>query len=37
LGIEGNEIVEKLATEGPLHPLIGPESTLGISAKFPEE
>jgi hypothetical protein len=30
LGIEGNEIAEKLATERPLHPLIGPESTWNI-------
>ena len=33
LGIDGNEITAKLATEVPSHPLIGPESALGICAK----
>jgi hypothetical protein len=33
LGIDGNEIAEQLATEGPSHPLIGPESELGTSVK----
>jgi len=33
LGIDGNEIPEQLATEGPSHPLIGAESALQISVK----
>ena len=33
MGTDGNEIVEQLATEGPSHPLIGPESALGTSVK----
>jgi hypothetical protein len=37
LGTDGNEIAEQLATEGPSHPLIGPESALGISVKVARE
>jgi hypothetical protein len=33
IGIDGNEIADQLARQGSSHPLIGPESALGISAK----
>jgi hypothetical protein len=33
LGIDGNEIPEQLATEGPSHPLTGPEFAVGIFVK----
>jgi ribonuclease HI len=33
LGIEGNEIAQELAIEGLSHPLTGPKTILGISAK----
>jgi hypothetical protein len=33
LGINGNEITEQLATEGPSYPLKGPESAIRISVK----
>jgi len=34
LGINGNEITEQLATEGPSYPLTGPEPAIGISVKI---
>jgi len=34
MGIDGNEIADRVATESSSHPLIGPEHALGISAKF---
>jgi ribonuclease HI len=33
MGIDGNKIADQLARQGSSHPLIGPESALGISAK----
>jgi hypothetical protein len=32
--IVGNEIADQLARQGSLHPLMGPESALSISAKI---
>jgi ribonuclease HI len=32
--IHGNEMDDQLATQGSSHTFIGPEPTLGISAKF---
>jgi ribonuclease HI len=34
MGIDGNGIADQLARKGPSHPLIGPETVLGISEKF---
>jgi hypothetical protein len=33
MGIDGNETADELAREGSSHPLMGPKSELGISAK----
>jgi ribonuclease HI len=33
MGIDGNEITDKLARQGSSHPLIGPELMLGVSTK----
>jgi ribonuclease HI len=33
MGIDGNEIADQLARQGPSHPLTGPEPALGISEK----
>jgi hypothetical protein len=33
MGIFGNEMADQLARQGSSHPLIGPEPTVGISAK----
>ena len=33
VGINGNEITDKLARQGSSHPLIGPEPVLGVSTK----
>jgi hypothetical protein len=37
MGIDGNEMDDQRATQGSLHPLIGPEPALGISAKAANE
>jgi hypothetical protein len=34
MGIDGNEIADQLARQGPSHPLIGPQPALGVSPKF---
>jgi len=33
MGIDGNETADELAKKGSSHPLIGPKSEIGISAK----
>jgi len=33
IGIDGNEMADELARQGSSHPLIGPKTVLGISAK----
>jgi hypothetical protein len=37
MAIDGNEITDHLARQGSLHPLIGPEPALGMSAKVARE
>jgi hypothetical protein len=37
MGINGNEMADQLARQGSSCPLIGPEPTLGISAKAARE
>jgi ribonuclease HI len=33
MGIDGNEVADQLARQGSSQPLIGPQPTLGVSAK----
>jgi len=33
MGINGNEMAEELARQGPSHPLTAPEPAIGISEK----
>jgi hypothetical protein len=37
MGVDGNETADQLARQGSSHPLIGPGSAFGISAKVPRE
>jgi ribonuclease HI len=37
MGIDGNEMADRLARQGSPRPFIGPETALGISAKVARE